>query len=451
MTKIALIILLYFATSIPLTAAPVSFSKDLAPILADKCLGCHEEDNDKGGYRVDTFHALLQPGDSDETPVTPGKPDSGLFFHRLITDDEDDRMPQKDDPLPAAQIELFKRWIAEGAKFDGKDPQQSLASLMPKKPAVSAPDQYPQPLPITALAWLPDQTTLLVSGYHEVTLWDSNTGKLKKRIPGLPERIFALALHPDGKTLAVAGGVPGRSGELVIIDLNTGKPINTLPPGSDTQLAVAFSPNGELLAYAGTSNTVHVIKTKGWIPAWQVEAHADWITQLAFSPDSKLLASASRDRTARSFQASNGDVLHTQTTHGNPVTSVIYSADSKRLFTAANNGEVRAAALNPEGQLGTAVITGRRVEATRLAFADNRLILASIDGRVRSFDITKKKDDKPLDLPPFGQRIDALALHPEGKKLAIAGANGKVHLIDLQEKKLLTSFTASPGFGIISP
>jgi WD40 repeat protein len=428
------------------SADPVSFRKDIAPILADKCLACHKEDKDQGGYRVDSYHALLQPGDSEETPISPGKPEAGLLFHRLITNDEDERMPQKDDPLPAAQINLFKRWIAEGAKFDGQEPQQTLASLLPKKPYAAAPEKYPQPLPITALGWLPDQQTLIVSGYHEVTFWNPSNGQLLRRIGGLPERIFALALHPDGKTLAVAGGVPGRSGEVLVIDVLSGKLIKALPPSDDTQLAVAFSPNGELLAYSGTNNTIHTYKTKDWSPAWKVEAHADWITQLAFSPDSQWLASGSRDRTARSFRTSDGEVSHTITSHGNPVTSVVYAADNKRLFTSANNGEVRVASLGEEGKTGTDVVTGRRVEATRLALADQHLIISSVDGRLRAFDITKKKDDKPLELPALGQRVEALALQPDGKRLVVGGAGGKVQLIDWAEKKVLHTFIASPGW-----
>ena len=82
------------------SAAAISFSRDLAPILADKCLTCHQEKKAKGRYRVDTFEQLLKKGESGDAPVTAGKPDGSVLFQRLVTSDEDDRMPQKDDPLP---------------------------------------------------------------------------------------------------------------------------------------------------------------------------------------------------------------------------------------------------------------------------------------------------------------------------------------------------------------
>lgn len=426
--------------------SPVSFTRDIAPILADKCLACHKQDRAKGGYRVDTFQALLQPGDSEETPILPGKPDAGLFFHRLITDDEDERMPQQDDPLPSRQITLFKRWIQDGAKFDGRDVNQSLVSLLPK-PKPAAPAKYPQPLPITALAWLQDGKTLAVSGYREVTLWNTEDGTLTRRISGMPERVFALSLHPDGKLLAVAGGSPGRNGSVVLVDVTSGKTVRELPLNNDTQLAVAFSPNGEFLAYAGAHNVIQVYSTKEWKPLWKVEAHADWVVQLAFSADSKMLASASRDRTAKVFHAGNGEVASTQTGHGNPVTSITFAAENHRFFSSANNGEVRLSEFKPEGETSSSVITGRRVEATRILFSAPYIFIASVDGRLRGFNSTKKKDDAPLELPHYDkQRIDAIALKPGSSILAIAGTSGKVRLIDLKEKKSILTFTASPGW-----
>ena len=135
----------------PAPAAPVSFSKDLAPVLADKCLECHREKKAKGRYRLDTFEALLKAGASKDSPVTAGQPDASTIYARLTSADEDERMPQKGDALPAGQIELFKRWIAEGAKFDGPDKKARLGDFVGQKEAPRAPEKYPRPLPVTAL------------------------------------------------------------------------------------------------------------------------------------------------------------------------------------------------------------------------------------------------------------------------------------------------------------
>src|SRR5438093_755975 len=78
----------------------VSFTNDIAPIFVQKCLTCHGAEKNKGGYRLDTFESVLKAGSSKEASVTPGKPEASALFQRISTTDEDDRMPQKNEPLP---------------------------------------------------------------------------------------------------------------------------------------------------------------------------------------------------------------------------------------------------------------------------------------------------------------------------------------------------------------
>src|SRR5205807_207596 len=149
---------------------------------------CHGPEKSKGKYRLDSFERLMNPGKSKDAPVVAGKPESSALFRLITAHDEDERMPQKADPLRAADVELIRRWIEEGAKFDGTDRSASLASLVPQPPEPAAPQVYPEPVPITALAFSPDGKVLAASGYHEMTLWGPTDGKLLGRIPGLPER-----------------------------------------------------------------------------------------------------------------------------------------------------------------------------------------------------------------------------------------------------------------------
>src|SRR5881296_1631050 len=108
------------------TSTPVSFSKDLAPILAKKCVACHGPEKSKGHFRLDSFDWLMKAGESKSAPVVPSQPEQSELVRRLTATDEDDRMPQKDDPLPAKQIALIERWIKQGATFDGADSKAPL-------------------------------------------------------------------------------------------------------------------------------------------------------------------------------------------------------------------------------------------------------------------------------------------------------------------------------------
>ncbi|QIF02478.1 c-type cytochrome domain-containing protein [Roseimicrobium sp. ORNL1] len=470
-------------------SAPVSFTKDLAPILADKCVTCHEEKKAKGRYRVDTFELVGRAGSSDDPALTPGKPDASTLYTRLVSHDEDERMPQKDDPLPPAQIALFKKWIEEGGKFDGPDPKTPLAELLSttKKETPSTPEKYPRPVPVTALAFAPDGQSFFSSGYHEVLEWNVNDGALRRRIASAPERVLALAVQREGDLLAVAGGAPGRSGEVMVISRSTGKLIQRLPNAKDTILAAAFSPDGSLLAVGGADNLVRVFRASDWKLAWKAEAHADWITYLAISPDGQLLVSTSRDRTARIFTAAKGEPGITFTNHGSAVTCAAWDPNGKILYTSAADGEVRRwpweSEVDGSGRATDLLLKGGRQEVTRIAMAGPRLITASADGRIRAYSITKKEEppqpgkkpdekdkgniadkDKAKDkkeekkksadslqvdikeLPAFDRRVDALAVDGASTRVILAGQEGKLRLIELPDNKVTLERTAAPGW-----
>src|SRR5438552_5699348 len=82
----------------------VSFKLDIAPVLNRKCVTCHGSEKSKSKYRLDSFERLMTPGESKELPITPGDPSHSKLYQLITATDPDDRMPQKDDPLPEAQI-----------------------------------------------------------------------------------------------------------------------------------------------------------------------------------------------------------------------------------------------------------------------------------------------------------------------------------------------------------
>src|SRR5947209_14979571 len=120
----------------------ISFSRDIAPILAKQCQTCHGPDKSKGKYRLDTFARLTKIGAGDDQPIVPGKPEQSGIYKRLIAHDEDDRMPQKADPLPAAQITMIRRWIEQDARFDGPDPAAPISSLLSDAKQPNPPQVY---------------------------------------------------------------------------------------------------------------------------------------------------------------------------------------------------------------------------------------------------------------------------------------------------------------------
>jgi hypothetical protein len=103
------------------TAKPeaVSFRADIAPLLRAKCQACHGERKAEGDFRVDSFTELMRTVADEPARVLAGQPEASLLLELLVTEDADEQMPQKSEPLEANEVALFRKWIAEGAKFDG--------------------------------------------------------------------------------------------------------------------------------------------------------------------------------------------------------------------------------------------------------------------------------------------------------------------------------------------
>ncbi|MSU72168.1 MAG: DUF1553 domain-containing protein [Opitutus sp.] len=118
-------------------AAPsttIDFSRDILPILSQNCFSCHGPDDGKreAKLRLDTHEGILREREGI-TVVTPGKPEESELIFRITSRDEDEAMPPLDSKkkLTVAQIDLLKRWVAEGAPW-GKH----WAYEAPRRPAV---------------------------------------------------------------------------------------------------------------------------------------------------------------------------------------------------------------------------------------------------------------------------------------------------------------------------
>ncbi len=100
----------------------VSFSRDVAPILVGECKGCHvDSDRPRGNLNMNSFASILRGGDGGPMLV-PGNSAESLLVKKLMGTGGGNRMPPQRDPLKENQIALIKKWIDEGATFDGNAP-----------------------------------------------------------------------------------------------------------------------------------------------------------------------------------------------------------------------------------------------------------------------------------------------------------------------------------------
>lgn len=428
------------------SAEPVSFRRDVAPLLLTHCVACHGPKKAEGGYRVDTFAQVTAAGDSTSPGFVAKDLESSESFRRMVSTDKDERMPKDGEPLPKEVIAVFETWIKEGANFDGPDPKTPLASYIPAPVHPAAPEKYARPIPVTAVAFSPDGSELFVGGYHEITVWSPVDGKLVRRIGGIGERVFAITASPDGKQLAVASGAPGRQGEVRLLELPSGNLIRAFALSSDVVFDAVFSPNGERIATASADGMIRVFETSTGTEQLTISSHSDWVFAVAFSGDGAKLASASRDKTAKAYDAVTGNLLITYANHQNPVRGVLFPTDASEVYSSAADNKVQ------KWKIADASRTGERGaggEVYKLAASGDSFVAPSADKKVRRYMLADLKDVR--EYQGASDAVLAAALHDSSKRVAAGCFDGRVLVWNADDGQLVTSFEAAPGYAAATP
>ena len=109
-----------------LGAAPISYNRDVRPILSQNCFFCHGFDKEEreADLRLDTFE-----GATAEGAIVPGDPNKSELIARIFSKDADEQMPPSDSAysLTKAQKEILVQWIKEGAEYQEHWAYQKLA------------------------------------------------------------------------------------------------------------------------------------------------------------------------------------------------------------------------------------------------------------------------------------------------------------------------------------
>jgi hypothetical protein len=130
-----------FLSLLPVSHADdLHFNRDVKPILSQNCFQCHGPDDAHraAGLRLDQRDAAMKPAESGAAAIVPNDPDNSELLKRVTSSDADLHMPPAEagKVLTAEQIDILRRWIKQGAKYEGHWAFEKVQS--PAVPQVSA-------------------------------------------------------------------------------------------------------------------------------------------------------------------------------------------------------------------------------------------------------------------------------------------------------------------------
>jgi len=356
-------------------AAESAGTADAMRLLKSNCFSCHNDQKKKGGLVMTSRETLLKGGDNGPA-LDLNAPEKSALLDALAAD-ADPHMPPKKQ-LSTPQIDLLKRWVHEGAKWDAaalvRQPSTprtvSVAppptSYHPILALALSPDSTrlavgcgsevvlydvsgtnlnfvarasAHPDPVQSIAWSPDGKQLATGAFRRVVIWNAESLTKEREITeGLTDRIAALRFLPEGNQLVIADGRAAELGTVRIADASAGKITTSWTAHTDTVFDLAVSNDGKLLATAGGDKLVKLWDLETHKEIAKLEGHVAQVLALAFNADATQLASGGADFQLKVWDVKTHERIMSLGTHTTPVNAVAWSPAGQTIVAVTAEG-----------------------------------------------------------------------------------------------------------------
>jgi WD40 repeat protein len=221
----------------------------------------------------------------DGSFLASGSDDRSLILWDPVSGKERLRLTGHAGPVDAVAVSPDSRLVASGAGDWHAASVPGELWLRDAKTGERVAELSGHGGPVFALAFTGDGRTL-ASGSLDgtVALWDVAAKRERARLrPGLPGWVQALAITPDGQTIAFANG-----GALTVWDVALGRQKGSLAGHKEDVDALAISPDGKTLASGSRDKSVKLWDLSTLREKATLANQGEWIWALGFTPDGKL-------------------------------------------------------------------------------------------------------------------------------------------------------------------
>ncbi|MDB4724402.1 hypothetical protein OAF71_01280 [bacterium] len=434
------------------SALKVSFFRQIRPIFQANCQGCHQPAKRGGDFVMTDFSQLKKGGETGMPAIVPGDPDSSYLLEQIKATDGKADMPKAAKPLSAGEVELVRRWITEGANDD--TPKNAVTKFDMDHPPI-----YSNAPQITTVDYSPDGKYLAISGYHEVLVFNVSNWQLQYRLVGLSERIESAIFSNNSQFLAVAGGSPGRRGEIQIWDIAKKKLVLSRGVLYDTLYGASWSADDKLIAFGCPDNTVRAISVETGEQVLFNGAHNNWVMDTTFGLKDEHIVSVSRDMSVKLIEFKSQRFMDN-------ITSITPGALKGGLYAVDRHPTKNEIACG--GADGTPKIYKMIRDKKRVIGDDHNLIrkfgaligrvydvkfssdatklvaCSSLDGKgeLKIFNVSDGKELASLSVEKGG--LFACDFSPDGKTVVAGGFDGLVRVVNVEDGKLIKQFSPVP-------
>ena len=116
LNRFPVLLLLFFPAGELTAQEKVSFEKEIVSLIAKRCVECHNARDAKGGLDLSSRKTAFQGGESGRV-LDPGNVSASSLIDRLVAGEMPPESRGQSQKLPAAEIALLGRWVAEGAQW----------------------------------------------------------------------------------------------------------------------------------------------------------------------------------------------------------------------------------------------------------------------------------------------------------------------------------------------